>query len=117
MKIFAVTFVESVLFFIFLLILVGNSDKINLQCIITQKTYTLDFPIIVAVAWFLGFIEMLIFQILFLKTREKQKITAYKKQYEKNAVSEAEKDNQIKALENKVKTLETALESVLKKNN
>ncbi len=54
---------------------------------------------------------------MFFDMAEQAKLKAYKKEYEKNSISEAEKDSQITALENKVKTLETALENVLKNNN
>ena len=49
---------------------------------------------------------------------EQTEMKAYvKKEYEKMSISKNEKDSQITALENKVKTLETALENVLKNNN
>jgi hypothetical protein len=49
---------------------------------------------------------------------EQAEMKAYvKKEYEKMSISKNEKDSQITALENKVKTLETALENVLKNNN
>ena len=54
---------------------------------------------------------------MFFDIAEQDKLKAYKKEREKNSISGAEKDSEIAALENKVKTLETALDSLIKKDN
>ncbi|MGN0015186.1 MAG: hypothetical protein ACI37T_07185 [Candidatus Gastranaerophilaceae bacterium] len=117
MKFYLGIFIESILFFMFLLMAESSVEILKLKCIFTGKIYSVPFACTVFAAWLLGMLGMFILQSMVFKNIESKKLADYKKQYEKNSVSQEEKDSQIKALENKVKTLEAALDNMIKKGN
>lgn len=117
MKFYLGILIEAILFFMFLLIAESSVEILKLKCIISGKIYSVPFAYIVGAAWLLGMTGMFVLQSMVLKNAELKKLSDYKKQYEKKSIEKDEKDDKIKALENKVKTLETALDSVIKKNN
>lgn len=114
MKLFIGLIVESILFFVVLLAVIGNMDMIAVKNILNGQVYNVFYPYLTASLWVAGVINMGLIAFNISNLKESKKISAYKKEYEKNSVAYAEKDDIIKALENKVKTLETALDSVLK---
>lgn len=85
----------------------------NYICPIDGKEYQTTLAVYSAVIFMLCLMYVIVQYIVF-DMAEQKTLKAYKKEYEKNSISEAEKDSKIQALENKVKTLETALDNVLK---
>lgn len=109
--------IESILFAAVLLVIIGNTDLIAVKNILNGQIYNVPYPYLLTAVWIIGTINMGLISFNVASMKESKKISAYKKEYEKNSVEYAEKDDIIKALENKVKTLEAALESVIKKND
>lgn len=91
-------------------------ETFNYICPTDGMEYQTNYAIFAVAVSLFTVIETVILYVIFDMT-EQQTLKAYKKEREKNCISEAEKDNKIQALENKIKTLETALNSVIKKNN
>lgn len=85
-------------------------------CPFDGQKYQTTFAIMISVIYLAGVIYSTILHMLF-DIAEQNKLKAYKKEHEKNSITGAEKDSTIAALENKVKTLETALDSLIKKEN
>lgn len=88
----------------------------NYTCPINGKEYHTTVAILITVVYLLGMLYSSVLH-MFFDVAEQDKLKAYKKEREKNSISGAEKDSEIAALENKVKTLETALDSLIKKEN
>lgn len=88
----------------------------NYTCPIDGKEYHTTVAILITAVYLAGVIYSTILH-MFFDIAEQDKLKAYKKEREKNSISGAEKDSEIAALENKVKTLETALDSLIKKEN
>ncbi len=63
----------------------------------------------------LSYISALFFSMLYISKRNSL-INSYEKRYEKMSVNKDESEHQINILENKIKTLETALKQALDKN-
>lgn len=63
----------------------------------------------------LSYISALFFSMLYLLKRNSL-ISSYEKRYEKMSVNKDENEQQMRILENKVKTLEAALKQALNKN-
>lgn len=91
-------------------------QSLNYTCPFDGQEYQTTFAVLISVVYLAGVIYSTIFHIFFDMT-EQNKLNAYKKEHEKNSITGAEKDSTIAALENKVKTLETALDSLIKKEN
>ena len=85
-------------------------------CPFDGNEYHTTVAILVTVVYLAGVVYSTILH-MFFDIAEQDKLKAYKKEREKNSISGAEKDSEIAALENKVKTLETALDSLIKKDN
>lgn len=88
----------------------------NYTCPFDGKEYQTTFAILISAAYIVSVVYATILHMLSDIT-EHGKLKAYQKEREKNSISGAEKDSVIAALENKVKTLETALDSLIKKEN
>lgn len=88
----------------------------NYICPIDGKEYHTTIAVLITLVYLAGILYSTILHVFF-DTAEQEKLKAYKKEREKNSISGAEKDSEIAALENKVKTLETALDSFIKKEN
>lgn len=88
----------------------------NYTCPINGKEYHTTFAILISTIYLISEMYATILH-MFFDIAEQDKLKAYKKEREKNSISGAEKDSEIAALENKVKTLETALDSLIKKEN
>lgn len=88
----------------------------NYTCPFDGNEYHTTVAILITVVYLAGVVYSTILHMFFDIT-EQDKLKAYKKEREKNSISGAEKDSEIAALENKVKTLETALDSLIKKDN
>ena len=84
----------------------------NYTCPFDGKEYQTTFAILISAVYIVSVVYATIFG-----AAEQGKLKAYQKEREKNSISGAEKDSEIAALENKVKTLETALENLIKKEN
>lgn len=99
-------------------ILIGDfyTGGVNFTCPISHEKYHVSYALLVSGIYFCSVLYTSILY-MFLDFADMNKLKAYKKEYEKNAVSKEEKDSQIKALENKVKTLEVALDNMIKKGN
>ena len=117
MKIFLVILVEILLALIFMLSISKNYDGIiEFMCPFNNTLYSVSYSFFAATVYFIGGLTTILIYAVFNFT-ESRTINAYKKAHEKSEISHAEKDNKIQSLENKVKTLEIALENVLKNNN
>lgn len=97
---------------------VGNfiPECFNYTCPFNGGEYQTNYAVFAAAICLFTVFETIILYMIF-DMAERETLKAYKKEREKNCISEAEKDSKIQALENKIKTLETALDSVIKKNN
>lgn len=87
----------------------------NYTCPIDKNEYHTTVAILITVVYVAGVVYSTVLH-MFFDIAEQDKLKAYKKEREKNSISGAEKDSEIAALENKVKTLETALDSLIKKD-
>lgn len=85
-------------------------------CPFDGKEYQTTIAILITTVYLASVVFSTILHML-TDVAEQNKLKAYKKEHEKNSISGAEKDSVIAALENKVKTLETALDSLIKKEN
>lgn len=85
-------------------------------CPFDGKEYQTTFAILISAVYIVSVVYATILHMIF-GVAEQGKLKAYQKEREKNSISGAEKDSEIAALENKVKTLETALENLIKKKN
>lgn len=85
-------------------------------CPFDGKEYQTTFAILISAVYIVSVVYATILHMIF-GAAEQGKLKAYQKEREKNSISGAEKDSEIAALENKVKTLETALENLIKKKN
>lgn len=101
-----------------LYIVVGHfyAGGVNVICPISHEKYYISYALLISGIYAVSVLYTAILYI-FLDFSDANKLKAYKREYEKNSVSKEEKDSQIKALENKVKTLEAALDSIIKKDN
>lgn len=91
-------------------------QSLNYTCPFDGQEYQTTLAILISVVYIAGVVYSTILHIIF-DIAERNKLKAYKKEYEKNSITGAEKDSTIAALENKVKTLETALDSLIRKEN
>ncbi len=91
-------------------------QNISYTCPFDGAEYQTTLAILISVVYIAGVIYSTMWHIVF-DIAENNKLKAYKKEYEKNSITGAEKDSTIAALENKIKTLETALDSVIRKGN
>ncbi|MBQ2644909.1 hypothetical protein IJG14_04970 [bacterium] len=89
------------------------NGEINYVCPFDNKEYSITYVHFAAITYLIGGISTLLIYAI-LNITDNKTILAYKKEREKHSVDSAEKDGQIKALENKIKTLETALDNVIK---
>ncbi len=114
MKIFLVLLSEILLALLFIYFASNNyTGEIKFENPVTTHLITITYVHFAAITYFIGSISALILYAIFSLT-EKNPKDAYKKEREQNSIDAAEKDNTIQALENKVKTLEKALENVIK---
>lgn len=88
----------------------------NYTCPFNGMEYQTNYAVFAAAICLFTVFETIVLYMIF-DMAEQQTLKAYKKEREKNSISEAEKNSKIQELENKIKTLETALDSVIKKNN
>lgn len=117
MKIFLVLLVEILLALIFMLFVSKNYDGIfEYTCPFNKQLYSVSYAHFASVIYLIGGLTTIVMYALF-SFSETKTINAYKKSHEKNEIAHAEKDSKILSLENKVKTLETALDNVLKNKN
>ena len=117
MKIFLVLLVEILLALIFMLFVSKNYDGIfEYICPFNKQVYTVSYAHFASIIYLIGGLTTIVMYALF-NYSEAKTISAYKKAQEKSEISHAEKDSKILSLENKVKTLETALDNVLKNND
>ena len=89
----------------------------NYTCPFDGKEYQTTLAVLLTVVYLFSVFYATILHMLFDMAEQAEMKAYVKKEYEKMSISKNEKDSQITALENKVKTLETALENVLKNNN
>ena len=89
----------------------------NYTCPFDGKEYQTTLAVLLTVVYLFSVFYATILHMLFDMAEQTEMKAYVKKEYEKMSISKNEKDSQITALENKVKTLETALENVLKNNN
>jgi Na+/melibiose symporter-like transporter len=113
MKIFIVVLAEILLALLFLLFASNYGDGIvTLSC--NGAEHTISYQLFAAIVYLIGGIStILVYTVIDIS--ETRKLAAYKKDREKTSVANEEKDSKISALENQVKTLEAALDSVIKK--
>lgn len=117
MKIFLVVLAEILLTLLFVLFAANNYDGIiQFTCPIDKQLYTISYVTFAAITYMIGGLSTVLIYTA-INITEGRTISAYKKEREKNTIETAEKDDKIKALENKVKTLEKALDSVIKPND
>ena len=115
MKLLIVLLVEVIAVAVYVMLFADNfSGTLTYTCPFDKNMYTVTYINFAAAAFMAGCVTTLLIY-LFMNISEQRVLNAYKKEREKNSVNTAEKDSQIKALENKIKTLETALNSVLNK--
>ncbi len=115
MKIFIVVLTEVLLVLLFLFFASSNYDGVfQYTCPFDKQLYTVSYVTFAAITYLIGGLST-VFIYAVVNITESRALTAYKKEHEKNSISQNEKDDKIKALENKVKTLETALDNVIKK--
>jgi len=115
MKIFLVLLVEILLALVFMLFVSQNYNSMfEYTCPFDKHLYTVSYVHFATIIYLIGALTAIIMYIFF-SYGETRALKAYKKEHEKSAISNAEKDNKIISLENKVKTLETALGNLLKK--
>lgn len=88
----------------------------NYTCPFNGAEYQTNYAIFATALCLFTVFETIVLYMIF-DMAEQQTLKAYKKEREKNSISEAEKNSKIQELENKIKTLETALENIIKKNN
>lgn len=88
---------------------------ISFTCPFDKQIYVISYVKFAAVTYLAGAISTLVIYMLF-NISEKNTLSAFQKEREKHSVISAEKDNMIEALENKVKTLESALKNVINHN-
>lgn len=115
MKILLVILTEILLTLLFVFFASHNyNGTFQYTCPFDHQVYTISYVTFAAITYLIGGLStVLIYAII--NIADERKLSAYKKDREKNSITSAEKDDQIKALENKVKTLEKALDSVIKK--
>jgi len=117
MKIFLVLLVEILLALLFMLFVSQNYNSMfEYTCPFDKHLYSVSYVHFATVIYLIGALTTIILYAIF-SYAETRALKAYKKEHEKSEISHAEKDNKIISLENKVKTLETALDNVLKKND
>lgn len=119
MKIILVILAEILLALLFVLFVSSNYiNGIEYICPITKQVYTIEYSQFAALIYIIGGFSILILYAIFSYSESKT-IAAYKRAHENSEIANAEKDSKILSLENKIKTLETALDNVLKrdKNN
>lgn len=92
-------------------------QKFAYTCPFDGKEYQTTLAVLLTVVYLFSVFYATILHMLFDMAEQAEMKAYVKKEYEKMSISKNEKDSQITALENKVKTLETALENVLKNNN
>jgi len=116
MKIFLVLLVEILLALVFMLFISSNYDGVlEYTCPFNKQHYEVSYAYFASIIYLVGGLTT-IFMYAIFNLSEAKTISAYKKAHEKNEIAHAEKDSKILSLENKVKTLETALDNVLKSN-
>ncbi|MCR5261323.1 MAG: hypothetical protein K6C94_05740 [Candidatus Gastranaerophilales bacterium] len=114
MKITFVLLAEILLTLLFLYFAAGHyNGTLSLTCPFNNQLYTFSYIKFAALAYLAGGITTVLIYMI-LDIADQRKLKAFKNEREKNKVAEAEKDSQIEALENKIKTLESALDNVLK---
>lgn len=119
MKIFLVILAEILLALVFILFLSSNYiNGVEYVCPFTKQVYTIQYSHFAALIYIIGGLSILILYAIFSYSESKT-IAAYKRAHENSEIANAEKDSKILSLENKIKTLETALDNILKrdKNN
>ena len=114
MKITFVLLAEILLTLLFLFFASGHyGGTISYTCPIDGHLYTISYMKFTALAYLAGGITTILIYMI-LDIADQRKLKAFKTEREKNSVASAEKDSHIEALENKIKTLESALDNVLK---
>lgn len=116
MKIFLVLLVEILLALIFMLFMSNNYTGVfEYTCPFNKHVYSVQYSHFAAIIYLIGGLTTIFIYAIF-SISESKTIAAYKKAHEKSEISHAEKDSKILSLENKVKTLETALNNIIKKD-
>lgn len=114
MKITFVLLAEVLLTLLFVFFASGHyNGTFNFTCPIDKQLYTISYIKFAAITYLAGGITTVLIYMI-LDIADQRKLNAYKNEREKNSVASAEKDSHIQALENKIKTLESALDNVLK---
>lgn len=112
-KIVLVLLTEILLTLLFVFFASNHYDGIvTITCPVDKQVYDISYVKFAAVTYLTGAISTLIIYMLF-NISTKNTMNEIKKEREKHSVAAAEKDSLIAALENKVKTLETALNSII----
>lgn len=101
----------ALLYFIY----VNHSYKVTYVCILNNNVYTLPLSLMAILFVFTGMIMgFLSFKIT--SYRNQKNVSAYERKNESLSVKSEEDTAKIKALEAKIKTLETALDAALNKD-
>ena len=115
MKILLIILTEILLTLLFIFFASHNyNGTFQYECPFNHQVYTVSYVTFAAITYLIGGLStVLIYAII--NIADTRKLSAYKKEREKNSITSAEKDDKIKSLESKVKTLEKALDTAIKK--